>query len=212
MPQRNSREPGPGHTTPSDGFALLDESETPTEIPPEPPLLPEREPARRIFKVVAVVEQLIGTLLLLLILMLVLSQVVQRYTPGTWPWTGELARYSMVWAAFMMAGYLVAYAPHHIAIHIVDFVAKGRVLAAIKMFVNVVILLTVIVVGYGGVSLVAQDIGQVTAAGQMPLKYVNAVPIVGMLLVGVRAILGIVVTDIPALRARGEKEKEKELV
>jgi TRAP-type C4-dicarboxylate transport system permease small subunit len=155
-----------------------------------------------------VVEQLIGTLLLLLILFLVLAQVAQRYTPGTWPWTGELARYSMVWAAFLMAGYLVAYPPHHIAIHVVDFVAKGRVLAAIKMFVNVVILLTVIVVAYGGVSLVAQDIGQVTAAGQMPLKYVNAVPIVGMLLVGARAILGIVVTDLPALRARGEKEEE----
>jgi len=206
MPKHDLSGPDSGQMAPSNDPAPHEEFDELVEIEVEPPLLPQREPLRRIFRVIGMVEQVVGTLLLVLILILVLAQVVQRYVPGTWPWTGELARFSMVWATFMMAGYLVAYAPHHIAIHVVDFLAKGRLLAAIKMFVNVVILLTTIVVAYGGVKLVVQDIGQVTAAGQMPLKYVNSVPIVGMLLVGVRAILGILVADVPALRARGEKE------
>lgn len=175
------------------------------EIEVEPPLLPEREPMRRIFKAIGMAEQVIGTALLGMVLILVLAQVVQRYVPGTWPWTGELGRYCMVWTTFLMAGYLVAYSPHHIAIHVVDFVAKGRVLVAIKMFVNIVILVTTLVVVYGGITLVANDIGQVTAAGQMPLKYINMVPIAGMTLVALRAILGIVIRDIPALRAGSEE-------
>lgn len=186
---------------PSDELlASLDEDVATGHV--EPPLLPRREPFHTIFRAIGIVEQIVGSILLIMILILVLVQVVSRYVPGTWPWTGELARYSMVWSAFLLAGYLVAYAPHHIAIHIIDFVASGRWLALDKLFVNVVVLATSLVLIYGTYVLIADDIGQVTPAGGMPLRLVNMVPLVGLALVAIRAVLGIVIRDVPALMGR----------
>lgn len=169
---------------------------------PEAPLLPSSEPLHTIFRAIGVIEQILGILLLLAILGLVLVQVAQRYLPGEWPWTGELARYSMVWATFFLAGYLVAYPPHHIAIHVVDFVVGERFLALIKLFVNLVLFATSVFMIYGSYRLIATDIGQVTPAGEMSMKFVNTWPLVGLILVAIRAVLGIVVEDVPALRAR----------
>jgi TRAP-type C4-dicarboxylate transport system permease small subunit len=166
-------------------------------------LLPSHQPWRSIVHTIGVLEQIVGSLLLAMVLILVLVQVVQRYIPGTWPWTGELARYSMVWATFLMAGYLIAYPPHHIAIHVIDYVAKGRWLALDKLFVNVVILLISLVMIYGSASLIANDIGQVTPAGGMPMRFVNTLPLIGLCLVALRAVLGILIIDVPALRGRG---------
>jgi TRAP-type C4-dicarboxylate transport system permease small subunit len=192
-------------TNPVEGHPAVESlaAETDDVAEPEPPLLPASEPLRSIFRAIGMVEQVVGSLLLLSILVLVLIQVAQRYLPGTWPWTGELARYSLVWATFLLAGYLIAYPPRHIAIHVVDFVVGGFWLAVIKLFVNLVILVTAVVMIYGSYTLLATDIGQVTPAAELPMRYVNFVPLVGLVLVAVRAVLGIVVDDVPALRARG---------
>lgn len=176
-----------------------------TEGPPaEPPILPASEPTRTVFRVLGVLEQVLGSLLLVLILVLVLAQVAIRYLPGSAAWTGELARLSMVWATFLMAGYLVAYPPHHIAIQVVDFVAKGRWLAGVKLFVNVVILTTCLALIHGSYSLVTTAVDQVTPAGDLSMRFVNSIPLVGVVLVAVRALLGIVIRDIPALRGDGD--------
>jgi TRAP-type C4-dicarboxylate transport system permease small subunit len=173
--------------------------------PVEPPLLPSREPMRTIFKALGKLEQILGSLLLVMILVLVLAQVAIRYLPGSAAWTGELARLSMVWATFLMAGYLVAYPPHHIAIQVIDYVAKGRWLDVVKLFVNIVILLTCIVLIYGGYALVTTGVDQVTPAGELSMRFVNAIPLIGLVLVAIRAVLGIVVRDIPALRGRSRE-------
>jgi TRAP-type C4-dicarboxylate transport system permease small subunit len=55
---------------------------------------------------------------------------------------------------------------------------------------------------YGSFNLLATDIGQVTPAGEIPLRFVNTIPLVGLFLIALRAILGIVVDDVPALRGR----------
>jgi TRAP-type C4-dicarboxylate transport system permease small subunit len=168
-----------------------------------PELLPDREPWRSMLHWVGILEQVIGSALLVVVLVLVLAQVAQRYIPGSWPWTGEVARLAMVWATFVMAGYLAAH-DRHIAIHVVDWVLEGRALASVKLFVNVVILVTCCVLIYATYQLVANDIGQVTAAAQLPLRFVNAVPLVGFALVALRALLGIILRDIPALLGRAE--------
>lgn len=166
-----------------------------------PELLPAREPWRSILHWLGIAEQAVGSVLLVVILVLVLAQVAQRYVPGSWPWTGEVARLSMVWATFVMAGYLAAH-DRHIAIHVVDWVLGGRALAAVKTFVNLVVLATCLVLVYAISQLIASDIGQVTAAAQLPLRFVNAVPIVGFALVALRALLSIVLVDVPALIGR----------
>jgi TRAP-type C4-dicarboxylate transport system permease small subunit len=175
-----------------------------TEGPPaEPPILPASEPTRTVFRVLGVLEQVLGSLLLVLILVLVLAQVAIRYLPGSAAWTGELARLSMVWATFLLAGYLVAYPPHHIAIQVIDYVAKGRWLAGVKLLVNVVILSTCLVLIHGSYTLVTTAVDQVTPAGELSMRFVNAIPLVALVLVAARAVLGILVRDIPALRSSG---------
>jgi TRAP-type C4-dicarboxylate transport system permease small subunit len=168
-----------------------------------PELLPAREPLRSIMHLIGQAEQIIGGVLLVILLVLVLVQVAQRYLPGGYAWTGELARLSMVWATFVLAGYLAAH-DRHIAIHVVDYMLHGRALAAVKLMVNVVVLITCLVLLYGTYVLIDTDIGQVTAAAEIPLRWVNAVPLVGFFLTAVRAVLGIVVNDVPALLGRAE--------
>jgi TRAP-type C4-dicarboxylate transport system permease small subunit len=167
-----------------------------------PELLPRREPFRTGLHAIGLVEQAIGTLLIVTILFLVLTQVAQRYIPGQgWPWTGEVARYSMVWATFVMSGYLVAH-DRHIAIHLVDYVVRGRRLAFVKLLVNVTILVTCLAMMYATYDLIANDIGQVTAAAEMPLMWVNVPVLIGFALSALRAALGILVADLPALLER----------
>lgn len=193
-------EPSAGRAT--DGIRPSVELEI-LEGEPYPELLPQKEPWRTIFRAIGVAEQVIGALLLVVILILVLAQVGQRYVPGAWPWTGELARLSLVWATFLMAGYLAAH-NRHIAVHLVDYVLGGRALAFVKLLVNLVILVTCLVLLYATYELVAGDIGQVTAAAEIPLRFVNAVPLVGFALVALRAALGITIDDVPALIGRKE--------
>lgn len=167
-----------------------------------PELLPRREPYRTGLHAISLLEQTIGTILVVTVLFLVLTQVAQRYIPGQgWPWTGEVARYSMVWATFAMSGYLVAH-DRHIAIHLVDYVLRGRRLAFVKLLVNVTILVTCLAMMFATYDLIANDIGQVTAAAEMPLMWVNVPVLIGFALSALRAALGIFVADLPVLLRR----------
>jgi TRAP-type C4-dicarboxylate transport system permease small subunit len=169
-----------------------------------PEILPPREPWRSIVHGIGIAEQVIGSLLLVVILLLVLAQVGQRYLPGAnYPWTGEIARLSMVWATFVMAGYLAAH-DRHIAIHVVDYVLAGRALATLKLTVNLVVMVTCLALLYATYQLITTDIGQVTAAAQLPLRFVNAVPLIGFSMTALRAGLVVAVDDVPALIGRRE--------
>jgi TRAP-type C4-dicarboxylate transport system permease small subunit len=168
-----------------------------------PELLPDRQPWRSILHGIGVIEQVIGSVLLVIILVLVLGQVAARYVPGSWVWTGEVARLSMVWLTLVMAGYLAAH-DRHIAIQVVDWVLAGRALAAVKLFVSIAVLVTCLVLLYAVYVLLTTDFGGVTPAAQIPLVFVNAVPLVGFALVALRAFLSIVLVDLPALVGRTE--------
>lgn len=188
---------------------------TPEYVPPtseveifggesNPEVLPDREPWRAIVHGIGIVEQVIGAALLAVILFLVVALVAQRYLPGVnFPQTGEVARLAMVWGTFLMAGYLMAH-DRHIAIHVVDYVLAGRTLAAVKLVVNLIVLVTCVVLAYATYLLVAGDIGQVTPAAEIPLQFVNAIPIVGFALTALRAVLWIVMHDVPAVLGRQE--------
>lgn len=202
MPQDDghSGEPGvpavPDDRPPSETESLGGES--------NPELLPRSEPWRTIVHAIGIVEQTIGALLLLLILVLVVALVAQRYLPGmNFPWTGEVARLAMVWGTFVMAGYLAAH-DRHIAIHVVDYFLGERALAVVKLLVDIVVLATCIGLTYATYQLIETDIGQVTPAAEIPLRLVYMVPLVGFALVALRAVLGIVVRDVPALLGRDE--------
>jgi TRAP-type C4-dicarboxylate transport system permease small subunit len=151
-----------------------------------------------------VAEQIAGASLLVVILILVLAQVAIRYLPGvSAAWTGEIARLSMVWMTFLMAGYLAAH-DRHISIQVVDFVLGQRARAGVRLFADIVVLVTCVVVILAIYQLLAEDIGQVTAAAELPLWIVNFVPIIGFTLTAVRMVIAIIVRDLPALAGAEE--------
>lgn len=164
-------------------------------------LLPEQSSMRRLLRAIGFAEQAIGTSLIVVILVLVLIQVGQRYihTFGGWPWTGEIARLSLVWCTFILAGYLMAQ-DRHITIKAIDFVVQGRALEAVKLLAHVIVLVTCLSMGYATYRLIADDIGQRTPAAGWPLVWVYVLPLIGFLLTAVRAGLAIGILDIPRLR------------
>jgi TRAP-type C4-dicarboxylate transport system permease small subunit len=169
-----------------------------------PEILPQAEPWRGILHAIGVAEQFVGSALLLVVFMLVLAQVALRYLPiATVPWTGEIARLALVWLTFVLAGYLAAH-DRHIAIQVVDYVLGGRALAAVKLFVDVVVLATCVVAMVAIAQLLAEDIGQVTPAAQLPLWIVNFVPLVGFALTTLRVIVLMLVRDLPVVSGRTE--------
>jgi TRAP-type C4-dicarboxylate transport system permease small subunit len=191
-----SQTPAPGVEPP---LALDDLEDT-----SQPEVLPGREPWRRIVHGIGILEQLIGAVLIVVILALVMSLVLQRYLPGvSLPWTGEVARLAMVWATFVVSGYLAS-RDRHIAIHVVDYVLSGRALGVIKLLANVVVLATCVGLVIATVQLIESDVGQVTPAAQIPLRIVNTVPLIGFALTALRAALTIVVLDLPALSGHRE--------
>ena len=199
----------------SDANAAPEHPNRPDEIRPaaeadtlggesNPEILPAREPWRAIMHGIGIGEQVVGAMLLAVILVLVVALVAQRYLPGVnFPQTGEVARLAMVWGTFLMAGYLMAH-DRHIAIHVVDYVLHGRALAAARLAVNLIVLVTCIGLLYATYLLVVGDIGQVTPAAEIPLQFVNAIPIVGFALTALRALLWIALHDVPAVLGRRE--------
>ncbi|HEX5590968.1 MAG TPA: TRAP transporter small permease [Candidatus Limnocylindrales bacterium] len=167
-----------------------------------PDLLPARGAFGTALHWLGVIEQAIGSLFLVIILILVLAQVAQRYVPGAgWAWTGEVARLSMVWAAFVLSGYLMAH-DRHIAIHVIDYVIPARALAVVKLFAHLVVTLGCLAMVVATFSLITADTGQVTAAAEIPVEWTYLIPFAGFALTAFRGALAILVADIPELTGR----------
>jgi TRAP-type C4-dicarboxylate transport system permease small subunit len=172
--------------------AELDEIEAPE-------ILPASGPLRTALHGLSLFEQAVGVLLLFSILVMVLLQVLQRYIPGEGiPPTGELARLSMVWVTFVMAGYLMAH-DRHIAIHVVDYFLPIRVLGVVQLLASIVVLLACLGMAYATWDLIATDRGQVTAEAEVPLVLVYSVALFGFLSTAIRTVVTVAVRDIPEI-------------
>jgi TRAP-type C4-dicarboxylate transport system permease small subunit len=169
----------------------------------EPELLPSSRPFRTVMRAVGIAEQSVGLALIVVILFLVLVQVAQRYvdTFGGWPWTGEVARLSLVWCTFALTGYLMAQ-DRHITIRVIDLALPDWALDLVKLLAHLVVLATCLGMGYATYRLIADDIGQRTPAAEIPLALVYVMPLMGYLLTGLRAAMVIGLVDLPEMRER----------
>ena len=146
----------------------------------------------RSVRVVTAIELAIGVAALLLIFFLVLMQALQRYLPiDGWLWTGELARFALVWLTFVVAGVLVS-SDSHIAIEMVDMVRSEP----LRRFVRVLSCLIVAAVGVGltaeAWSLVdTQGLLKSPAMG-MPMSWLYGISIIGFVSMTVRALVAAV--------------------
>ena len=143
----------------------------------------------RIARVATVIELTIAVAALLLIFGLVLLQAAQRYLPiDGWPWTGELARFSLVWLTFVTAGVLVT-RDSHISIEMIDMVPGDLM----RRVVRVVSCLIVAVIGVG-LCLEAWELTQTqdslqSPAMRMPMSWLYAISMIGFVSVVIRSLI-----------------------
>ena len=147
---------------------------------------------RTVLRRVTGVELAVGVVATLLILLLVLVQAGQRYLPVEgWSWTGELARFCLVWLTFAVAGVLVT-SDSHIAIELVDGIRKPVVVRVVR----VVACLVVAAIGAG----LAMEAWVLTfdsppiksPAMRMPMSWLYGISMIGFVSVVVRALVAAV--------------------
>ena len=150
-------------------------------------------PVAAVIRVFTGVELGLGVVALLMILGLVLLQAAQRYLPiDGWPWTGELARFCLVWLTFLTAGVLVT-RDSHISIEMVDMVRSEPV----RRLVRVISCLIVAAIGVS-LCLEARELTQTqgilkSPAMRMPMSWLYAISLVGFVSVVVRALVAALV-------------------
>lgn len=143
----------------------------------------------RAIRVVTAVEMALAGAALLMIFGLVLIQAAQRYLPiDGWSWTGELARYSLVWLTFVAAGVLVT-RDGHIALQIVDSIRSEIVVRAIHVFALLVVAATGLGLARECWSLIQNSHNLTTPSLGMSMTMVYALPMLGFLSTFVRALV-----------------------
>jgi TRAP-type C4-dicarboxylate transport system permease small subunit len=106
-----------------------------------------------------------------------------------------------VWCTFILSGYLMAF-DRHIQIQVIDFVLPDRALGVVKLLVHAFVFITCLGMTYASYRLIADDIGQRTAAAEIPLAWIYVVPMIGFALTALRAALAIALLDVPQVRGR----------
>jgi TRAP-type transport system small permease protein len=160
----------------------------------EPPVVPEGGGGglRRAVRVITGIELGIGALAAALVFLLVLVQALQRYLPVEgWSWTGELARFCLVWLTFTVAGVLVT-SDSHISLQLVDNVGNRTVVRVVRVVAS-------LVVAAIGVGFAAEAIALIESQGlikspamQMPVSWLYVLPLLGFVSTAVRGLLAAV--------------------
>ncbi len=133
-------------------------------------------------------ELIVGAALLAVIFVLMLTQASQRHLPvDGWVWTGELARFGLVWLAFSLAGYLMG-RDEHITLKLIDFVARGWAMRAAWIFANLVVAAVCAAFTAEAAELVFSGPPQTTPALDIPVSWTYVIPMVGLALAALRAI------------------------
>ncbi|WP_164704427.1 TRAP transporter small permease [Blastococcus litoris] len=117
----------------------------------------------------------------------VLVQAGQRYLPFEgWTWTGELARFCLVWLTFVMAGVLVT-SEGHISLEVIDLVENPLVVRVVRVFASVVVALV-------GVGFAVEAWDQLVSQGplkspalRLPMAWFYVLPLIGFVSTAIRA-------------------------
>jgi TRAP-type transport system small permease protein len=142
----------------------------------------------------------VACVLLVLIFVSVLWQVVSRYIPAlNWPAVGEVANYSLVALTFIMVGYLIG-RNGHITIQIIDYLVKGRAFIVVKAISAACTSLICALLVREAYALILAYPTRRTAALEIPLWILYAVPLVGFVSGVVRAIVRVFTAGHPEPR------------
>ena len=137
-----------------------------------------------------ILDKTLGSILVLLLVLMVLAvlwQVFSRYvlnSPSSV--TEELSRYLFIWIGILGAAYASGQ-QIHLAIDILHSKLNKANRMILRIFINLLIIffsLTVLVIGGANLVYVNYDLGQSSAALNLPLSYVYlVVPLSGILVI-----------------------------
>jgi TRAP-type C4-dicarboxylate transport system permease small subunit len=134
-------------------------------------------------------ELAVGVVATVLILVLVLVQAGQRYLPFEgWSWTGELARFCLVWLTFAVAGVLVT-TDSHIAIETVDAIRNPVVVRVVRVVACLVVALIGAALAVEAWVLAFDQPPIRSPALRMPMAWLYVPLLVGFLSTTVRALV-----------------------
>ena len=127
-----------------------------------------------------------------MIFVLILFQAVQRYLPLPQViWTGELAQFALIWLTFVAAGVLVT-RNGHIALQLVDSLPNPAVVRVVQTFALVLVALIAAGFAWACWELVSSA-GFLTSPGlRMPMSWVYAIALIGLVSTTVRAVVSAV--------------------
>lgn len=138
-------------------------------------------------RILEVAELTAGCLLVATLAVLVVLQAGQRYLPVSgWVWTGELARYSLVWLTFALAGYLTGRG-EQIGLEVIDHLVRGRSLQLVRRFADAVVALAAAALTVDAWQLLTGSVGRVSPAIRIPLEWIYLMPLLGFALTALRA-------------------------
>jgi TRAP-type C4-dicarboxylate transport system permease small subunit len=147
------------------------------------------EPA--VLRLWAAAELALGSLAVAVIFVSVLWQVVSRYVPAlNWPGVSELGNYSLIVLTFVMVGYLIGN-NGHITIQIIDYIAKGRAMVVVKAVSAACTAVICALLVWEAVELIRAFPSRRTAALEIPIWMLYAVPLLGFASGTVRAVVRI---------------------
>jgi TRAP-type C4-dicarboxylate transport system permease small subunit len=147
---------------------------------------PRQTALARVISLITRLEIAAGAVALVVLFLLVFTQAAQRYLPvDGWSWTGELARFCLVWLTFTVAGVLVT-TDSHISLQLVDTLRKPAVVRAVRAVACLIVALV-------GLGFAAEAWALIGAQGplkspsmRMPLAWLYVLPLLGFLSTAVR--------------------------
>lgn len=137
--------------------------------------------------VITAAELTIGVITLLAILALVFVQAAQRYSPlEGFAWTGELARFSLVWLTFSAMGLLVT-SRSHIALEIADSIRNPLIVRSIQVFALAIVAATGAGLAFEAWALIETQGILTSPVLRLPMSVVYIPVLVGALSTTIRA-------------------------
>ncbi|WP_158268738.1 TRAP transporter small permease [Salinibacterium hongtaonis] len=144
-------------------------------------------PLRRIAQVLTTIEITIGAVALIAIFVLVFAQAAQRYTPFEgFAWTGELAKFSMIWLTFSVMGVLITNRGH-IALEIVDTFKNQMVVRIVQGIALVIVVAVGAGLTYEAWSLVTTQSIIKSAVLRLPMSLVYIPVLIGVVSLTIRS-------------------------
>lgn len=147
---------------------------------------------RRSIRVLTAIELTIGVISLLVIFASVLLQAGQRYLPiEGFAWTGELARFSLVWLTFSAAGILIT-SRGHIALEVVDSFKNLTIVRIVQAFALVMVAIIAGGLVYEAWALVTTQAILKSPVLRMPMSWVYIPVLIGAASTLIRSAVAVV--------------------